>query len=82
MMTRENILETLKTHLEELLEISPDDVTMESRLNEDLDIDSIDAVELIVRLQTLTGTRIPPAEFKAVRTIGDVVDCVAAVMKK
>ena len=53
-------------------------ITREARLFEDLDLDSIDAVDLVVKLQEYTGRRIAPAEFKSVRTVGDVVDKIHA----
>ncbi len=55
-------------------------VTVEAKLFEDLDLDSIDAVDLVVRLQDYTGRKIPVAEFKSVRTVGDVVDQVHALL--
>lgn len=57
-----------------IFDIPAERITNEARLSEDLDLDSIDAVDLIVRLQEYTGKKIAPAEFKAVRTVGDVVD--------
>lgn len=50
--------------------------TRESRLVEDLDLDSIDAVDMIVHLQNMIGKRIKPEAFKSVRTVGDVVDVI------
>jgi acyl carrier protein len=81
MLDREETLDKLKEYLEDLLEISPEDVSLQSRLYEDLDIDSIDAVDLVVRLQDLTKKKIPPEDFKAVRTVEDVVNCVQAILK-
>lgn len=49
-------------------------VTPEARLFEELDIDSIDAVDLLVQLREMTGQRISPEEFQQVRTINDVLD--------
>ena len=46
----------------------------ESRLFEELDIDSIDAVDLLVRMKPMVGKRMQPDAFKAVRTVQDVVD--------
>ncbi|MBT3332409.1 MAG: acyl carrier protein [Rhodospirillaceae bacterium] len=82
MLERTEIFETLQGYLDELLEIPPETVTLESRLYEDLDIDSIDAVDLVVRLQDLIGKKIPPADFKAVRTVDDVISCVETVLQK
>jgi acyl carrier protein len=80
MLSRDEILEKLKALLEELFEIPPERVTLQTRLFEELDLDSIDAVDLVVNLQDLTGRRIKPDEFKAVRTVGDVLDCVERLL--
>lgn len=79
-LDRDDVLEKLKVDLAEMFEITPCNVTMDARLHEDLDLDSIDAVDLIVRLQQLTNRKIRPDEFRAVRTVGDVVDCVHAIL--
>jgi acyl carrier protein len=76
MVTKEEILATLHGYLDELFDIPAEKVIPAARLFEDLELDSIDAVELVVKLQTYTGKKIAPAEFKTVRTVGDVVDCV------
>ena len=80
MLSRDQIYERLVLALEELFDISPEKVTPESKLFEELDLDSIDAVDLIVRLQEITGRRIKPEQFKAVRTVGDVLDCVEKLL--
>lgn len=76
MKSREDILATLKEVLEELFEIEPENVKEESHLYQDLELDSIDAVDLVIKLQELTGKKIKPEEFKSVRTISDVIDAV------
>jgi len=50
-------------------------------LNEDLEIDSIDAVDLLDRLRRQTGRKISAEEFRTVRTVGDLVDAVYALVK-
>ena len=80
MLSRDEIHQELKTYLEEMFEIPPKKVSLEARLNEDLDLDSIDAVDLVVRLQELTSRKLSPDEFKSVRTVGDVVDRVHALL--
>jgi acyl carrier protein len=80
MRSREEILAQLTEHLEEMFEVPPERVTPEARLYEDLDLDSIDAVDLVVKLQEVTGKRIRPETFKAVRTVGDVVECMHAIL--
>ena len=79
-MTKEEILNALKNILEENFEIDPEDVNLQTNLYQDLDLDSIDAVDLVVALQNLTGKKIKPEEFKTVRTVSDVVDATEALL--
>jgi acyl carrier protein len=71
--SKAEIFNLLKDSLHQLFEIETQAITLESRFYEDLDLDSIDAVDLIVHLQTFTHKKFKPDEFKAVRTIGDIV---------
>ena len=73
---RDDILSELKKIMHELFEIEPDDIKLESNLYDELDIDSIDAIDLIAHLQTITGRKFNPEEFKSVRKISDVVDVI------
>lgn len=73
-MTKQEIFDRLSVILQETFDIDAESIKPESRLYEDLDIDSIDAVDLIVKLKPIVGTRLQPDAFKAVRTLQDVVD--------
>jgi len=53
-------------------------VSMDANLYEELEIDSIDAVDLLVQLKELTGRKIAPETFKEVRTIRDVLNAISA----
>ena len=64
----------LKNLLTKEFDIEPDAISPDARLAEDLDIDSIDAIDMIVRLKEITGKRVPPERFKEVRTVGDIVE--------
>lgn len=72
--SKETIFTELKKIIHKLFEIDQQQITLESRLYEDLDLDSIDAVDLIVHLQAFTNKKFQPTEFKTVKTIGDVVE--------
>ena len=76
MKTQEDVFATLRQLMSEMFELSPEDISLEANLRQDLDIDSIDAVDLMVRLREITGKRINPEDFKNARTIQDVVDTV------
>ncbi len=80
MLSREDVQARLHGYLTDMFEVPTDRIRPEARLYEDLDLDSIDAVDLIVKLQDLAGRRISPQEFKSVRTVGDVVDKVHALL--
>jgi acyl carrier protein len=79
-LSRDEIFARLRADLEEMFEIPAERITADALLYEDLDLDSIDAVDLIVKLGELTGRKIRPEAFKSVRTVGDVVICVEATL--
>ena len=79
-MTREDIFAQIKAALVELFEVDEEAIIPEARLYQDLELDSIDAVDLVVRLQKLTGKKIKPEEFKSVRSVNDVVDAVERLL--
>ncbi|MEY4563081.1 MAG: hypothetical protein RLZZ618_2358 [Pseudomonadota bacterium] len=73
-MTKDDIFQRIVSILHETFDIAPERISLESALGPDLDIDSIDAVDLIVQLKPLVGKRLQPDAFKSVRTVQDVVD--------
>ena len=76
MNSRDDILQLIREIMLEMFEIEENLVTLEARLNEDLDFDSIDAVDMIVKLKEVTGKAVKPEDFKSARTINDVVEAV------
>jgi acyl carrier protein len=80
MRTEEEIHAKLREVLVELFEIDPAKITPEANLYTDLDIDSIDAVDLVIQLKEITGKKIQPEEFKQVRTVNDVVRAIHGVV--
>ncbi|WP_263768851.1 acyl carrier protein [Propionivibrio soli] len=79
-MSDEQILERLKAILFDAFEISPERVVPQAKLFDELDLDSIDAVDLAIKLQEMTGKRIKPEDFKTVRSVDDVVSTVKQLM--
>ena len=76
MENKQQIFETLVNILVEEFEIERDEITLDSHLYTELDLDSIDTVDLVIKLQELTGKSIDPETFKSVRTIQHVVDAI------
>jgi acyl carrier protein len=81
MRTKEEILEHLQGSLSELFDLEPDRITVDARLNQDLEIDSIDAVDLLDRLKRQTGRKISAEDFRSVRTVGDLVDSIHRLLQ-
>ncbi len=76
MQTREDIFNILRDALVELFELEPERINLDANLYQDLEIDSIDAVDLIDHIKRQTGKKIAADEFKSVRTVNDVVEAV------
>ena len=79
-ISKENIFNELKTILVDDLEIPEAEIKESSNLFTDLDLDSIDAVDIAVRMQRYTDKKLPPEEFKKIQTIDDVVNAVWNLM--
>lgn len=79
---KEEIYPWLVNMLHEMFELDETKITLDANLYSDLDIDSIDAVDLAVKLKQLTGKRLQPEVFKKVRTVGDVVEALAELLER
>jgi acyl carrier protein len=75
-MNRDEILSELKSSLQEMFDIAPEEVTPQALLQDQLDLDSIDAIDLAVRLKSLLGRRIELPVLKQLRAVEDVVDLI------
>ena len=73
-LTRDEILNHVRKTLADEFECDPAKVVPEARFYEDLDLDSIDAVDLVVRLRNTAGVEFPAEEFKTIRTVGDLLN--------
>jgi acyl carrier protein len=80
MKTAAEIYDVLHGILENDFEIDASDINQQANLYEDLDLDSIDAVDLVVKLREITGKKIDPDAFKQVRTVDDVVNEIAKLV--
>jgi acyl carrier protein len=79
-MTKNEIHDWIVNMLHDMFEIEKSKITPQANLYTDLDIDSIDAVDIVVKLNQLTGKRIQPDVFRTVRTVQDVVDVIATLL--
>jgi acyl carrier protein len=72
-MEREEIMENLRTALAKVLDVVPANLGPESRLREDVGLDSFAALELLFELEDRVGIKIPQADVMGLRTVDDVV---------
>ena len=79
--TKEQIMHELTEILVNDFEIKRELINPDANLFEDLEFDSIDAVDLAVKLQDFTQQKISPDNFKQIRTVNDVVEAVQKLLK-
>jgi acyl carrier protein len=79
-VTDNEIFEKLRSVISGSFEIEAARITPQTDLFAELDLDSIDAVDLAIKLQELTGRRVKPQEFKGIRTVADVVAAVRRLL--
>jgi acyl carrier protein len=72
--SKQEILERVTEVLVDAFEIDPADVRPDAHFVDDLDLDSIDAIDLAVGLRERTGLELSEAELKSIRVVQDVVD--------
>ena len=81
-MSKDEIFGKLKNILVDEFEIDESNVTLEATLFDDLELDSIDSIDLIQKMKEFTpaDTKIDPAIFKTVKNLQDVVDALVPYM--
>jgi len=75
-VTREKILEELKSVLVEEFEVEESEIELESDIFTDLDLDSLDAIDLVVNMDKQLGVTLKGEDAQKVRTVNDFVELV------
>ena len=81
-MTEAEIEKTIKDILVAEFECDPEALKPETNLFTELDLDSIDAVDLVVRLQQETKKKVNPEDFRQIRTLADVTKAVSKLVNE
>ena len=81
MLSKEQVADKVIAALIDIFELEPEKVVPEAHLYEDLDLDSLDAIDLIVRLEEETGQKIKMDELKNIRTVADIIETLYVVLK-
>jgi acyl carrier protein len=79
-MTRDEIYSEVRRHMSEMFRLDAEAIKEDARLRDDLDLDSIDAIDLAVKLQEVTGKRLEETALREVRTVRDVVDLIERIL--
>ena len=77
-MTREEILEAIRAHLADELELEPGRIEESTRFKEDLEADSLDLYTLVQELEDSYGIRIPDEDAARILTVGQTIDYILA----
>jgi acyl carrier protein len=72
----DDTFETFKKCTVEVLQVQPDQVTLEARFGDDLDADSLDLVELVMSLEEAFGIEVPEDELEGIETVGQAYELV------
>ena len=81
-MTKEEILEGLRDMMVELFEFEREQIQLDAHVVKDLDLDSIDAIDMAVELQEITGRKVEESELRSIRTVSDIVDLVYRLLNE
>lgn len=81
-MTKEDVFGAFKNILVTEFQIAEESITPDTKLYEDLDLDSIDAVDLMVKMKEHLEGKIEPEQFKKAVTVQDVIDILHPLVKK
>jgi acyl carrier protein len=75
-MTRDEVMDLVRRHLSEELEVEPGEIQEQTRFKEDLDADSLDLYELVMELEDRYGISVSEEQATRIKTVGDAVDFV------
>jgi len=75
-MSGDSAFDMVRSLLCREFELDPEEILLEMSLAEDLDLDSVDGVALIVRLEEETGIRLEDEELRSLKTVEDGVELV------
>jgi acyl carrier protein len=75
-MSRDEVLDLVRSHLSEELEVDATEIAEGTRFKEDLDADSLDLYELVMELEDRYGISVSEEQAAKIKTVGDAVDFV------
>ena len=77
-MTRDEVLELIREHLADELELDPERITESTHFREDLSADSLDLYTLVQELEDQYGVKMSDEEAARIQTVAQAIDFVLA----
>ena len=74
----DDTFETFKKCAVEVLQVSPEQITLEAKFGDDLDADSLDLVELVMALEEAFDVEVPEEELEGITTVGQAYELVTS----
>ena len=68
------VLDKIKEILAEQLSVDPEKITMDSLLEEDLDADSLDAIDIVMSIEDEFRIEVPDEVIADMKSVGDIVN--------
>ncbi len=81
-MDRQSLIEEINQVMVEGFELDPDQLTPQARIVDDLELDSLDAIDMLVFLEDKIKIKVDAETFRSVKTLDDVYNVVEKVMKE
>ena len=75
-MTDSEIIEKMTEVLVEQFEVEPDEVRPEANFFSDLDLDSLDAIDLVINMDKLLGVKLKGEDAQNIKTVQDFVELI------
>lgn len=72
------IFDEIKEILADQLDINADDIQMESKLNDDLGADSLDAIDIVMSIEDQYSIEVPDETIQEMKTVEDIVSFIEA----
>ena len=80
--TGDDVLAVLRAAMQAEFGLEPSTIELSAHLIDDLDLDSIDLVDLAVSLEEERGIKLDEEDLKSVRTVADAVDALRAAFAR
>jgi acyl carrier protein len=77
-MNQDEIVVLIRKYFKEQFEIPEENVVLDAHLFQDLELDSIDALDMVGMLETELDIEVHEEDLKSIRTVHDVVNYVSS----